>query len=381
MAHVQNMATFFASAERAPDDVVREEYETFTALSHLKDILDALPYVAAILNPQRQIIYSNKALMDMLGGKSIDELLGKRPGEAFDCIHAVETPGGCGTSEACRFCGAAQAIVKSQSHDEKVTEECRITANRDGGIVAYDLSVTATPFQYHGVAFTILAVKDIGDEKRRRALEQIFFHDIINHAQSVTGLLTFAKDIAEPNEVDELMKLAHVASVELMDGILSQRDLLAAESGEVRLMKRSLSSSMVLQECVSLIGHHFVAHDREVIVDELAFNVVIETDETLLKRIIINMIKNALEATPIQGHVHVGCDKTDAGIRYWAHNSTSIPRHVQLQIFQRSYSTKGANRGLGTYSMKLLGEHYLQGKVTFTTDPDCGTTFMFELPL
>ncbi len=381
MTQVHNMTTFFALAERAPDDVVRSEYETFQALSHLKDILDALPYVAAILNPQRQIIYSNTALMDMLGSKSIDELLGKRLGEAFDCVHAVENDGGCGTAEACRFCGSVQAVVRSQSHGVKVTEECRISAQRDGGIVSYDLSVTATPFSFNAAAYTILAVKDIGDEKRRRALEHIFFHDIINHAQSVTGLLTFAKDIAEPSEIDELMKLAHVASVELMDGILSQRDLLAAESGEVRLIKRSLSSSIVLQECVALIGHHFVAHDREVVVDDLAFNIVIETDETLLKRIIINMVKNALEATPVDGVVRVGCEKTETGIRYWAHNTTSIPRHVQLQIFQRSYSTKGANRGLGTYSMKLLGEHYLNGRVSFVTDPDNGTTFMFDLPL
>lgn len=37
-----------------------------------------------------------------------------------------------------------------------------------------------------------------------------------------------------------------------------------------------------------------------------------------------------------------------------------------LRIFQRSFSTKGAKgRGLGTYSMKLFGETYLGGQVSF----------------
>ena len=43
-----------------------------------------------------------------------------------------------------------------------------------------------------------------------------------------------------------------------------------------------------------------------------------------------------------------------------------MPRQVQLQIFKRSFSTKGAARGLGTYSMRLLSERYLKGVVSFT---------------
>ena len=54
---------------------------------------------------------------------------------------------------------------------------------------------------------------------------------------------------------------------------------------------------------------------------------------------------------------------------------------VQRQVFNRSFTTKGKGRGLGSYAMKLLGERYLQGKVSFTTDPEEGTTFRIELPV
>jgi sensor histidine kinase regulating citrate/malate metabolism len=51
-----------------------------------------------------------------------------------------------------------------------------------------------------------------------------------------------------------------------------------------------------------------------------------------------------------------------------------------LQLFQRSFSTKGEGRGLGTYSIKLLTERILNGKVSFTSSMDDGTTFRVLIP-
>jgi signal transduction histidine kinase len=58
-----------------------------------------------------------------------------------------------------------------------------------------------------------------------------------------------------------------------------------------------------------------------------------------------------------------------------------MPEEIQLQVFQRSFSTKASSgRGIGTYSMKLLGEHYLGGKVAFTSREPEGTEFTVTLP-
>ena len=68
-------------------------------------------------------------------------------------------------------------------------------------------------------------------------------------------------------------------------------------------------------------------------------------------------------------------------VEFWVHNQGHMPRKVQLQVFQRSFSTKGAGRGIGTYSVKLLTERYLGGRVTFTSEPQAGTTFRIRLPV
>ena len=57
-----------------------------------------------------------------------------------------------------------------------------------------------------------------------------------------------------------------------------------------------------------------------------------------------------------------------------------MPPKVQLQVFQRSFSTKGLGRGLGTYSMRLLTQRYLGGTVSFSSKEGEGTEFRARYP-
>jgi signal transduction histidine kinase len=111
-----------------------------------------------------------------------------------------------------------------------------------------------------------------------------------------------------------------------------------------------------------------------------AADVTFASDKSLLARVLGNMIKNALEATPPEGVVTIGCDADDDNVDFWVHNESAMPREVQLQVFQRSFSTKGQGRGVGTYSIKLLTELYLNGEVSFASTPETGTTFRVSYP-
>jgi len=91
------------------------------------------------------------------------------------------------------------------------------------------------------------------------------------------------------------------------------------------------------------------------------------------------MVKNALEASPEGYTVTLGVDKSTAGFNFWVHNATVISASYHQRIFQRDFSTKGSGRGLGTYSMKLLGR-FLSGDVSFESSPEGGTRFTLILP-
>ena len=98
-------------------------------------------------------------------------------------------------------------------------------------------------------------------------------------------------------------------------------------------------------------------------------------------RVLGNMLKNGLEATAQGQTVTMDCLDQGQEVVFAVHNPAVIPEEVQLQVFQRSFSTKGQpGRGIGTYSMKLLGEQYLGGKVAFVSRSPEGTTFTLTLP-
>ena len=107
---------------------------------------------------------------------------------------------------------------------------------------------------------------------------------------------------------------------------------------------------------------------------------MIWTDEVLLGRVIGNLIKNALEASASGQTVTVAFENKRQPL-FAIHNPSVMPEAVQLQMFQRSFSTRrGRGRGIGSYSVKLLTEKYLKGKVWFVSRETEGTTFFVALP-
>ncbi len=94
------------------------------------------------------------------------------------------------------------------------------------------------------------------------------------------------------------------------------------------------------------------------------------------------LVKNALEAVAPGETVTTYCSNTEDKITFYVHNPGVMSREVQLQLFQRSFSTKAAEgRGIGTYSVKLFGERYLKGKVAFSSNETEGTVFSLSMPL
>jgi hypothetical protein len=157
--------TFFAPAEREELNQINEHNKSISGSEHLNFILNAIPEVAAILNKERQIVFSNNSLLNFLGIADQHGTLGFRPGEALNCVNAELNKAGCGTSENCKYCGAVNAIVESQEKMQPISKECRITANKNGVHEYLDLKVTSTPFQFNGNNYSILSIDDISDYK------------------------------------------------------------------------------------------------------------------------------------------------------------------------------------------------------------------------
>ncbi|MCB2211357.1 PAS domain-containing sensor histidine kinase [bacterium] len=370
--------TLFAPAEVYGDAELRRQRELIRSVPMLEVLLNSVHVSVLVLNNLRQIVYCNKVFYDLVHALGTEEVYGKRPGEVFRCIHANELPSGCGTTEFCRTCGAVKAILDSQKGHSR-QEECRIMTQKDVEVNALDVRVWSTPFEYQDISFTILSLIDISNEKRRAALEHIFFHDILNSATSVLGYASMMR-YDEEADPENLGVLEDSVSM-LIDDIAAQRDLKYAEQGELQVDVKLHNSGTIMDGVFARFRHQFNAEGRELLLDSKIDRVEFETDFGLLNRVLGNMVKNAFEATSKGQAVRVGCHKYRNHLEFWVNNPKPIPRNHQLQVFNRSFSTKGQGRGLGTYSMRLLTENYLNGRLSFTSSKEAGTTFSAYLPL
>ena len=208
----------------------------------------------------------------------------------------------------------------------------------------------------------------------------MFFHDILNTAGSLKNFLELMQDCT-PEEMVEFSKLSLEISNTLIEELKGQRMLGLAEDSKLVVEITEFDPYLAIEETLNTYKNSLLAENKKlrlVKADENIFN--IKTDKILLKRSLGNLTKNALEASSENGIVSLSLEEFKTTLVFSVHNESFIPEDIQSQIFQRSFSTKGAGRGTGTYSVKLLTEKYLGGEVSFNSTKEYGTTFYITIP-
>ena len=149
-------------------------------------------------------------------------------------------------------------------------------------------------------------------------------------------------------------------------------------------MPERLDLNAVIREAVSLMQEEAGAQIEENLHSE---PLSIEADREELRRIYINLLKNAIQAIPETrvGRVEVTTDCKKENGTAWAistvsDNGSGILPDVREKIFQPNFSTKTSGTGLGLAIIQK-GVTDLNGEIDFKTKEGTGTTFRLRLPL
>jgi signal transduction histidine kinase len=349
-------------------------------LDSIRKIIDSYGHISVILNEERQVIVSNQHLVKLAGLEHLEQIIGERPGDIMSCIHMNEN-NGCSFSASCRYCGIINTIRDSQSTGVPLSRECRVTTSREGKLIFHDYQVNCSPLLLNGEPHILMNLYDISSEKRNQMLENVFFHDILNRLGGLTGIVQIIKEENKQHELEEYIDLLDTIGELVVEDIQIQRFLKAAENANLIVNLQEHSAFSIVDSVRKQIVFNPVVKSRKLELSADCADFKLRTDGALLKRILLNMTKNAAEASQEKGEIRITSALRSGRAIFSVTNQGMIPDDVQLQIFQRSFSTKGPGRGLGTYSMKLFGENYLQGKVYFRTSEKQGTTFTIELPV
>ena len=106
-------------------------------------------------------------------------------------------------------------------------------------------------------------------------------------------------------------------------------------------------------------------------------DVVIECDYRKIEVLLINLLKNAIDAVKTQGEIKIRLTELDSDVIIEVEDSgPGIPEESMAKIFDPLFTTKQKGTGLGLSSVKnIVMEH--GGTITVSNDP---TTFTVKIP-
>jgi signal transduction histidine kinase len=151
-------------------------------------------------------------------------------------------------------------------------------------------------------------------------------------------------------------------------------DILEFGRSKSTLELRPVNISEFLKEVVELSGKGNDTKEIEILIkapDDLYF----ELDPFKLKRILLNLLKNAREAIEKKGTIEIGAKKTRDGIKLYVKDTgVGMPGEVQSRIFEPFFTHGKKGTGLGmTVVKKITDEH--DAKIEIDSVEGKGTTF------
>src|SRR6266545_1192082 len=172
----------------------------------------------------------------------------------------------------------------------------------------------------------------------------------------------------------------------LLSGVVE--DILAlarADAGQRRLELEEFYLNDLIEECVH--SARALALNKNLSLDfESSGDIAFRGDEDLLRRMVINLLDNAIKYTPGGGSVSVKLWREDGLIKLRVtDNGIGISAEAAARVFERFYRVDKARSraeggsGLGLPIVKWIAEAH-QGSVSLESAPEHGSSFIVSLP-
>jgi signal transduction histidine kinase len=109
-------------------------------------------------------------------------------------------------------------------------------------------------------------------------------------------------------------------------------------------------------------------------------------DAEMIRRVLINLLENAIKFTPVEGQIQIGAHQQDNWVQIWVQDTgMGIPASERERIFDKftRLNAKDAPKGLGlglAYCRLAIQGH--GGRIWVESDPGfSGSCFAFTLPV
>ena len=205
-------------------------------------------------------------------------------------------------------------------------------------------------------------------------------HDIRNPLQAILGdLYLITLDVASLPEGEEKESIKE--SIEAIGKNIDYIDKIVQDLQDMaRPLTPSLAKSDFKEICRDVLLEKGPPEhvDVKYFVEDKAKDIVV--DPTLLKRILSNLVSNAVQAMPDGGKLEIQAMYEPDGVVITVQDSgVGVPEANRDKLFMPLFTTKSKGQGFGLPVVKRMTEA-LGGSVTFESEEGKGTKFIIHLP-
>ena len=205
-------------------------------------------------------------------------------------------------------------------------------------------------------------------------------HDIRNPLQAMTSDVYLAKtDLASTSESEE--KKNALESLDEIEKNISYINKIVQDLQDFARPLKPVAKETDTQNLIAdLLSKNGVPKDVEVEVKVKKQANTIMADSDILKRILGNLLTNAIQAMPQGGKLSIQAyKKENNSIIEVIDTGVGIPKDVKEKLFTPLFTTKSKGQGFGLAVVKRMTES-LGGTVTFESEEGKGTKFILCLP-
>ena len=260
-----------------------------------------------------------------------------------------------------------------------------ISIDIDGALHYFILDVIPIFDDRNSLIYMVGSLRDISEMKKAEAYlrnsEKLSVvgqmaagvaHEIRNPLTTIKGMLQLSKDQFQSDHYKLLM-----SEIDRMNFIVSELLVLgkphAIHYSEVEFIS-------ILDDVLKLFESQAVMNGISIMRDIKSCG-NIYCDPNQIKQVFINILKNATEAMPYGGNIHVIVDiKGPWQLIRFVDNGEGIPEDVLNKIGQPFCTTKKDGNGLGIMMIKKIIDSH-NGKIQFNSQVKSGTTVDIRLPL
>ena len=253
-----------------------------------------------------------------------------------------------------------------------------------------DVEIHSSPIFIGGRDLIQSSIHDVTELRRleqiKEDVERIIRHDLKTPLGGIINIITLMREDNLTNEQREILCLVAISGRKMLSQINSSLEMHKIETGTYRMTPKDCDPVLMARENADMLALGMgrdpgLVRIREQVPAGREQGLTLTTDPLLLDIVVMNLVRNALEANAPDEFVDVDLSVADGHLVLAITNPHPVPVQVRDCFFEK-YATcdKVGGTGLGTYSAAIM-TRTMGGRIAMDTSEQSGTTVTVRLPL